>query len=97
MRYTMSWTVVHFIEEESVEAVPTSWVHNEACYWPPFFGSKLAHSINKCEEPVLNIWTLHKIKKLGNGRIYGDLFILPNNIFSLFVTNSSMYNYKMFG
>jgi hypothetical protein len=72
----MSWTVVHFIEEESVEAVPTSWIHGETCYWPPFIGSKLTHCISNCEKPVLNTWTLHKIRELGNGHTYGDYFCI---------------------
>lgn len=75
--YTMNrWTVVHFIEEETVEAVPTSWVHGETCYWPPFIGSKLTHSINNCETPILSTWTLHKIRELGDGRTYSNYFYI---------------------
>lgn len=31
------WTVCHFTEEETVEAVPTKWMDTEqkCCYWPP--------------------------------------------------------------
>lgn len=28
------WSIVHFINENSVYAVPTSWFKNNTCAWP---------------------------------------------------------------
>lgn len=67
----MAWTVVLFINEEMVEAIPVSWLHDELCYWPPYTGKKLSHAIATCEKPVLGTWPLFKIRKVGGGRIYG--------------------------
>ncbi|GAB1866539.1 hypothetical protein CAJAP_07618 [Camponotus japonicus] len=69
----MEWIVVHFIKENLVEAVPVAWVHDDTCYWPPYTGKKLIHSVAVCEKPVLGVWPLFKIRKVGNGRIYTDL------------------------
>lgn len=36
----MQWIVVLFIEENVVEAVPISWLHDNLCYWPPYTGKR---------------------------------------------------------
>jgi len=28
------WSVVHFYDDNSVEAVPTYWIENDLCAWP---------------------------------------------------------------
>lgn len=28
------WTVVHFIKEDAVEAVPSHWIKKRMCAWP---------------------------------------------------------------
>jgi len=71
----MEWIVVHFIKENLVEAVPVAWVHDDTCYWPPYTGKKLIHSVAVCEKPVLGVWPLFKIRKVGNRRIYSKLYL----------------------
>lgn len=28
------WTIVHFVDDDSVEVVPSYWVNGENCSWP---------------------------------------------------------------
>ncbi|XP_011687471.1 PREDICTED: uncharacterized protein LOC105449785 [Wasmannia auropunctata] len=46
-----SWTVVQFIGEDTVEAVPSTWIINNKCYWPPFQMEKIVAAIKKHAEP----------------------------------------------
>lgn len=69
--YTMEWIVVHFIDENVVEAVPTLWLHDNLCYWPPYTGKKLSNAMSTCEKPEFGLWPLFKVQKLGNGQTYG--------------------------
>jgi len=47
----MEWTIVHFIDEDMVEAVPKVWLHDKLCYWPPYTSKRLNHAITMCEKP----------------------------------------------
>lgn len=40
-----TWTVVRFEDENVVEAVPTSWITNGRCYWPPYTTEKTLKAI----------------------------------------------------
>lgn len=40
-----TWTVVRFEEENAVEAVPTTWIVNGRCYWPPYTIKKTLKAI----------------------------------------------------
>lgn len=59
-----SWTVVKFLKtddnEESVEAVPTSWIVDDECLWPPLSGNNLKNAIKKHATPVSN-WRAYNI------------------------------------
>jgi len=56
-----------------VEAVPPIlWLHENLCYWPPYNGKRLNNAIATCEKPIINSWPLFKIRRLGNGCIYGE-------------------------
>lgn len=85
-----SWTVVKFNKENSVEAVPTSWinnnriVNNNRCYWPSFQQAKVIAAIRKNEEPDIH-WPSYGITLFRNST-YGtfwNLFkiLLIKNIF----------------
>ncbi|CAG9769776.1 unnamed protein product [Ceutorhynchus assimilis] len=65
-----TWSVVQFEEENAVEAVPSSWIYNNKCYWPPFNKEKLLKFIKNNEEPN-TCWPLHPVKIFRNG-IYDD-------------------------
>ena len=68
----MEWTVVHFVDEDMVEAIPITWLQDNVCYWPPYTGKRLNHAISTCEEQEFGTWRLFKIRQLGNGRTYGN-------------------------
>lgn len=42
-----TWTVIKFIEDNCVQAVPTKWIKNNECYWPPFTNEKISLAIKK--------------------------------------------------
>ncbi|XP_076659928.1 uncharacterized protein LOC143363219 [Halictus rubicundus] len=62
---TATWTVVQFIEDGSVEAVPTKWIEGENCYWPPLQRGRLMTAIKKLEASN-NLWTKYKVKIFRN-------------------------------
>ncbi|KAL6416924.1 hypothetical protein ACFW04_014765 [Cataglyphis niger] len=44
----MSWRVMYFIKENTVEAVPAAWVKDmNGCFWPPYTGLKFKNMIKK--------------------------------------------------
>lgn len=51
-----SWSVIKFPEENSVEAVPTSWLCGEYCYWPPWNKERTAAAISNCKPPDVDTW-----------------------------------------
>ncbi|CAH0563082.1 unnamed protein product [Brassicogethes aeneus] len=61
-----TWTVVFFLDEDSVEAVPTSWISGELCYYPVATKKKNTSSISK-NDPVNFDWPSHKIRTFLNG------------------------------
>lgn len=61
-----TWTVVKFLEENSVEAVPTHWLIGNTCVWPPYPREKVIHSIRNYEE-MNTCWPSHKIFIFRNG------------------------------
>ncbi|XP_050509289.1 uncharacterized protein LOC126886403 isoform X2 [Diabrotica virgifera virgifera] len=61
-----TWTVVKFPDEnDAVEAVPTSWLHNNLCYWPPFPKNVIREAIECCSSPEKS-WSLFKFEHLKN-------------------------------
>ncbi|KAF5300737.1 hypothetical protein FQR65_LT19314 [Abscondita terminalis] len=65
MEEKQSWTIVLFIEDKSVEAVPSHWIQGDICHWPPYTSDKLMHAIKKCE--LLNTcWPTHPVKIFRN-------------------------------
>lgn len=61
-----SWTVVEFLETQTVEAVPTGWLHNNQCYWPPMARSKLMNEIKNNVSPN-TCWPLYNIRIFKDG------------------------------
>ncbi|KAM0735295.1 hypothetical protein ACS0PU_010443 [Formica fusca] len=59
------WTVVQFNNENSVEAVLTSWIFNKRCYWPPFQHDKVITAIRKNEEPNTH-WPSYEVTIFRN-------------------------------
>lgn len=67
----MEWSIVHFLEDNVIEVVPTCWVCDDVCYWPPYKKSKLTQAISMCRPPLFQEWEICKIRQLVNGRKYG--------------------------
>lgn len=61
------WTVCHFTEEETVEAVPTIWMDTEqkCCYWPPKHLKRLIKDLIKKKENPDKDWQLYPAVVLG--------------------------------
>lgn len=62
----MNWTVVKFMKDQSVEAVPTNWITGSECYWPD---EKVERAIKSCQTPGKQ-WKLYRISKF-KGATYG--------------------------
>lgn len=60
-----TWSVVKFIGENTVEAVPTNWLIGQMCYWPPYTKEKLILAIRR-HEPPNTCWPLHNIELFKN-------------------------------
>lgn len=68
----MEWMIVYFIDD-IVETVPSTWVYDDVCYWPPYNGSKLIQAISSCMSPIFDKWDICKIRQLANGRKFSKL------------------------
>ncbi|XP_032690649.1 uncharacterized protein LOC116853628 isoform X2 [Odontomachus brunneus] len=42
-----TWTIVKFSTDNTVEAVPSSWIEHNKCYWPPFKYEQIIAAIRK--------------------------------------------------
>lgn len=69
-----TWTVVHFLKENSVEAVPTNWIIGNMCYWPSFTSEKVHKAIRNHEHPN-SCWESFEIRIFRNAT-YGKLQLL---------------------
>lgn len=68
----MSWTVVEFLETNTVEAVPTRWISSNRCYWPSFSSrSKIIAEIknNVLPDPE---WPTYAVRSFKDGT-YGKI------------------------
>ncbi|XP_067216817.1 uncharacterized protein [Linepithema humile] len=83
----MSWIVVKFDGEETVEAVPKTWYieKNSQCYWPPEGTVKhvIIDFIKKKHQPAAN-WMLYEASVLGiyefEKRVFRELHLLSLKI-----------------
>ncbi|GAB1860825.1 hypothetical protein CAJAP_01904 [Camponotus japonicus] len=69
----MEWKIIHFLNDNVDEAVPSAWVFDDICYWPPYKGSKLTRAISSCILPIFGEWNICKIRQLANGQTYDNL------------------------
>ncbi|KAF5300891.1 hypothetical protein FQR65_LT09054 [Abscondita terminalis] len=65
-----NWCVVQFKEDKSVEAVPTTWVVNNNCHWPPFTKAKLSTALQAGELPD-DTWNIYPVHVFRNS-VCGD-------------------------
>ncbi|XP_076301573.1 uncharacterized protein LOC143219513 [Lasioglossum baleicum] len=61
-----SWTIVEFVQDGTVEAVPSLWIIRDYCHWPLLSKSRMMKAIKACEG-VNTCWPKHAIKHFRNG------------------------------
>lgn len=76
----MSWTVVEFTETKTVEAVPTGWLHDNNCYWPPMSRSKIINEIKNSSSPNTH-WPMYSIRMFKDGTYGMDHLLIFYIIF----------------
>lgn len=60
-----------FLNEETVEAVPTTWIEGTNCYWPTLYTQeKLLNAIKKHED-FNSCWPQFPIETFRNGTFGG--------------------------
>lgn len=65
------WTVVHFVKENSVEAVPSHWVKKTTCAWPKKDIKKHIHRRIIVNKSDFNYFPSRILKKcIGNFIIF---------------------------
>ncbi|KAK4881023.1 hypothetical protein RN001_004342 [Aquatica leii] len=60
-----SWSIVKLIDDDTVQAVPTSWINGNMCFWPPYPTERLTFAIKR-HEPHSQNWTTYPIKVFRN-------------------------------
>lgn len=84
-----TWTIVIFTDEDTVEAVPSSWLINNKCYWPSLPLDKLTAAIRNHEEPN-TCWPSYPVRILRHGTfgkyiysssIYTTYYVLIKKLF----------------
>ncbi|XP_050501730.1 uncharacterized protein LOC126881488 isoform X1 [Diabrotica virgifera virgifera] len=61
-----TWTVVQFIDDATVEAVPSMWIQGNRCHWPSTLPiDKLNNAIRK-NDPLNTCWPSHTVKTFRN-------------------------------
>ncbi|CAI6377759.1 unnamed protein product [Macrosiphum euphorbiae] len=74
-----SYSIVHFFDDDTVEAIPSFWMKDKMCAWPKnklfikkFIVKKMA--LNDKEFKVLKAWVLSKgIRTLEHARKLADV------------------------
>lgn len=64
-----TWTIVQFLTDNTVEAVPSGWIEHNKCYWPPFKYEQIITAIRKNMERN-TCWPCYDIKTFRNN-MYG--------------------------
>lgn len=60
-----TWTIVQFEEDNSVEAVPSTWIQGRTCLWPTYSQDKLMTAIRR-HEPLNTCWPSYQIRSFRN-------------------------------
>jgi len=84
-----SWTVVRFIDEDTVEAVPSSWIVENRCYWP-FKNEKIMATIRKNEQPN-TCWPSYEISIFRNSTFGKHMQRWLYNCDNLYKLNKALY------
>ena len=75
----MHFAVVEFSEDRSVEVVPSNWIVDDVCFWPPFRGLRFTAAAKKCETPA-DSWLKFHIRVIRTyGWSYLNAFVFKTN------------------
>lgn len=74
MESVHSWTIVQFIDDATVEAVPSHWIQGDFCHWPSYAKPKMMTAIRKCES-LNTCWPTHKVKIFRNATFGKHVYI----------------------
>lgn len=69
-----TWTIVQFVEDGVVEAVPSTWVQDDKCHWPLLTKDNLKNAIKECK-PLNTSWPSYKIE-MSRNCTFGKLKLL---------------------
>lgn len=67
-----SWTIVQFLDDGTVEAVPSTWIQGDKCHWPSLSQLKTQAAI-KNSQSLNTCWPTHQVKIFRNGT-FGKLY-----------------------
>lgn len=59
----MNYIVVEFYEDASVDVVPSNWIFDKVCMWPPYRATHLIAAKKKREEPA-DCWEKNPVRIL---------------------------------
>ncbi|KAJ8914155.1 hypothetical protein NQ315_016234 [Exocentrus adspersus] len=62
-----TWSIVKFLGDNSVAAVPTKWLTDQGCLWPPYTAEKTAAAIRKQE--INTCWPTHQVEIFRNATL----------------------------
>ncbi|XP_029171707.1 uncharacterized protein LOC114941033 [Nylanderia fulva] len=71
-----TWTVIQFEQDCSVEAVPSTWIQGQFCYWPTYSRDKITSAIRK-HESLNTCWPSYKIRNFRNSTFEENLIPQP--------------------
>jgi len=69
------WSVVHFTDEDTVEAVPSTWYENQNCFWPPKALKRFTKDLIKKKEHPEDDWDCFPAKLLGQYGKFKNLYL----------------------
>ena len=91
------YTIIHFIDENSVEVVPSMWVKTSNngtsnCFWPPkhtFKGQALTKALESCIAPDMQ-WDMYSAEIL---KVTGTVFTLiePPGFYLIFTLKPGLH------
>lgn len=73
-----TWAVVKFIKDKTIEAVPTNWIIDGECYWPPptYTKEQLNSALKNNLEPE-DFWESYAVHHYENNifGMYSQYFV----------------------
>lgn len=96
------WYIVKFLNENTIETIPSNWLVNfDKCVWPTTLSiSKISLAIKNCLKPSKNSkdWKYCKIKVLHKKLLtnFNEASKLTNNLLTQSSTEAESYQPKLF-